>query len=102
MLPYGMIAGGNFTLTSITQPVDIELQAQNPPDYIYLRNRSAWGDGEPYVRRYELARTTELLQQMQVPIPNLPPYNPDKDAPIPWAAEVRAAINKLRDEKQAN
>jgi hypothetical protein len=64
--------------------------------------RSAWGDGEPYVRRYELARTTELLQQMQVPIPNLPPYNPDKDAPIPWAAEVRAAINKLRDEKQAN
>lgn len=44
MLPYGMIAGGNFTLTSITQPVDIELQAQNPPDYIYLRNRSAWGD----------------------------------------------------------
>lgn len=44
MLPYGMIAGGNFTLESITQPVDIELQAQNPPDYIWMRNRSAWGD----------------------------------------------------------
>lgn len=44
MLPYQMIAGGNFTLTSITQPVDIELQAQNPPDFIWLRNRSAWGD----------------------------------------------------------
>lgn len=44
MLPYQMIAGGNFTLESITQPVDLELQSQNPPDLIWLRNRSAWGD----------------------------------------------------------
>lgn len=44
MLPYSMIAGGNFTLTSVTQPVDLELQAQNPPDHIFLRNRTAWGD----------------------------------------------------------
>lgn len=44
MLPYQMIAGGNFTLESITQPVDLELQAQNPPDFYIMRNRSAWGD----------------------------------------------------------
>ena len=43
MLPFQMIAGGNFTLTSITQPVDLQLVSQNPPDYIYMRNRSAWG-----------------------------------------------------------
>lgn len=44
MLPYQMIAGGNFTLESITQPVDLELISMDPPDMIWLRNRSAWGD----------------------------------------------------------
>jgi len=61
----------------------------------------AWADGEPYVNRYELTKTTELLQQMNVPIPNLPPYDPDKDEPLPWEADVRAAIEKLRAEKEA-
>lgn len=64
--------------------------------------RSAWGDGEPYVRRYQLARTTELLQQLQVAIPNLPAYDPSKDQPRPWEAEVRAAIDTLRSKKLAN
>lgn len=62
--------------------------------------RWAWADGEPYVNRYELTRTTELLQQMNVPIPNLPPYDPAKDEPFPWEADVRAAIEKLRAEKE--
>ena len=61
----------------------------------------AWADGEPYVNRYELTKTTELLQQMNVPIPNLPPYDPAKDEPFPWEADVRAAIEKLRAEKEA-
>ncbi|MDB6024178.1 MAG: hypothetical protein JWM68_401 [Verrucomicrobiales bacterium] len=62
--------------------------------------RWAWADGEPYVQRYELTKTTELLQQMNVPIPKLPPYDPTKDEPFPWEAEVRAAIEKLRAEKE--
>ena len=41
--------------------------------------KDAWADGEPDVRRYELTQTTELLRQMQVPIPKLPPYDPTKD-----------------------
>ncbi|MCH9649810.1 MAG: metallophosphoesterase [Deltaproteobacteria bacterium] len=61
----------------------------------------AWADGEPYVRRYELTKTIELLQQMNVPIPNLPPYDGTKDEPFPWEADVRAAIEKLRAEKEA-
>lgn len=61
----------------------------------------AWADGEPYVYRYELTKTTELLQQMKVEIPTLPPYDPAKDEPFPWEAEVRAAIDKLKAEKQA-
>ena len=63
--------------------------------------RWAWADGEPYVHRYELTRSTELLQQMNVPIPNLPPYDPAKDEPFPWEADVRAAIEKLKAEKEA-
>jgi tetratricopeptide (TPR) repeat protein len=61
----------------------------------------AWADGEPYVNRYELTKTTELLKQLNVPIPDLPPYDPAKDEPFPWEADVRAAIEKLRAEKEA-
>lgn len=61
----------------------------------------AWAEGEPYVNRYELTQTTELLRQMNVPIPNLPPYDPAKDQKLPWEDEVRAAIEKLRAKKEA-
>lgn len=63
--------------------------------------KRAWADGEPYVWRYELTKTTELLRQMNIPIPNLPPYDPAKDEKLPWEDEVRAAIEKLRAEKEA-
>ncbi len=63
--------------------------------------RGAWGDGEPYVFRYGLTKTTELLQEMNVPIPVLPPYDPAKDEPLPWEANVRVAIEKLRAKKEA-
>lgn len=63
--------------------------------------RWAWADGEPYVRRYELTKTTELLHALGEPIPNLPPYDPAKDKPESWEADVRAAIEKLKAEKAA-
>lgn len=61
--------------------------------------RWAWAEGEPYVNRYALVKATELLQQMHVPIPELPPYDLVKDEPFPWEADVRAAIEKLRAAK---
>jgi hypothetical protein len=61
----------------------------------------AWADGEPYVNRYELTKTTELLQLMNVPIPNLPPYDRAKDKRFPWEDAVAAAIEKLKAEKEA-
>lgn len=63
--------------------------------------KQAWGEGEPYVHRYELTKTTGLLNELGVPVPNLPPYDPAKDEPFPWEAEVRAAIENLRAEKAA-
>ena len=61
----------------------------------------AWADGEPYVHRYELTKTTELLQQMNVPIPQLTSYDPDKDKLFSWEADVRALIVKLNQEKES-
>lgn len=61
----------------------------------------AWADGEPYVHRYELTKTTELLHELGVPIPNLPSYDPAKDEPFPWETDVRAAMEKLRAQKKA-
>jgi hypothetical protein len=38
---------------------------------------------------------------MNVPVPVLPPYDPAKDEPFPWEADVRAAIEKLKAGKEA-
>lgn len=48
MLPYQMIAGGTITPT-LNAAFDISLQAQNPPDFIVLRNlgstaATGWGE----------------------------------------------------------
>ena len=48
-----------------------------------------------------LTQTTELLRQLNVAIPNLPPYDLAKDEKLPWEDEVRAAIEKLRAKKEA-
>jgi hypothetical protein len=61
----------------------------------------AWGDGEPYVHRYELTKSAELLRELGVPIPSLPPYDPARDQPFPWEADIRAAIEKLQAERKA-
>ncbi|NTW55317.1 MAG: DUF4062 domain-containing protein [Chlorobaculum sp.] len=63
--------------------------------------KRAWADGEPFVWRYELEKATELLREMNIPIPDLPPYDPAKNEPFPWEADVRKAIEKLRAEKEA-
>ena len=61
----------------------------------------SWADGEPYVFRYELTKATELLHELGVPLPNLPPYDPAKDEPFPWEADLRAFIATRRAEKAA-
>ena len=61
----------------------------------------AWADGEPYVRRYELDKSRELLEKLGVEIPKLQSYDPAKDEKLPWEDEVTAAIDKLRAENEA-
>jgi hypothetical protein len=61
----------------------------------------SWADGEPYVYRYGLTKATELLHELGVPLPNLPPYDPAKDEPFPWEADLRAFIAARRAEQAA-
>jgi tetratricopeptide (TPR) repeat protein len=68
--------------------------------YALAAYKWAWADGEPYVNRYSLIKTTELLNEMKTPIPVLPPYDPAKDEPFPWEAKVRAVIKNLHVEKR--
>jgi len=46
MLPYQMIAGGRFTLTSalISSGINVECQSQNPPDFIVAKALTGWGE----------------------------------------------------------
>ena len=74
--------------------------AEKAKNHALAAYKWAWADGEPYVRRYALIESTKLLRQMNVPIPNLPPYDPAKDEKLPWEDEVRAAIEKLRAKKK--
>ena len=62
--------------------------------------RWAWADGEPYVHRYELTKATELLQRLNVPIPNLPPYDPANEEPLAWEADVVALVERARAEQE--
>ena len=43
MLPYGMIAGGTFTIT-LNTPVEVSCVSQNPPDFIIAQSISGWGE----------------------------------------------------------
>jgi tetratricopeptide (TPR) repeat protein len=62
----------------------------------------AWADGEPYVYRYELNSARDLLEQLGVEVPDLPPYDPANDEPFPWEAEVEAAIEKIRADNDSD
>jgi hypothetical protein len=63
--------------------------------------RRAWGEGPPYIMWYDLARSRALLRELGEPEPQLPPFDPSKVKPIPYEAEIRAAIAKLQAEKAA-
>jgi hypothetical protein len=69
--------------------------------YVLEAYKSALGEGEPYVSRYELNQARMLLERLGLPIPELPPYDAAKDKKLPWEDEVAAAVEKLRAEVKA-
>jgi tetratricopeptide (TPR) repeat protein len=88
----------HYELARLWQAIGNLAQARHHAREAY---KEYWGDGEPYVFRYWLDRTTELLHELGEPIPQLPPFDPAKVQPYPWEAEVQAAIDRLNAEKAA-
>ena len=58
--------------------------------------KEAWADGEPYVRRYDLNKARDILDNVGAEIPQLPRYDPAKDKKLPWEDELVAAMEELR------
>lgn len=55
-----------------------------------------WADGPPYINWYMLERAKKVLDALGEPYPDLPPYDPSKQEPIPYEAEIRAFIAELK------
>lgn len=71
--------------------------AKRATDHAFSAYRWAWADGEPYVRRFDLERAKQFLEELGEQAPVLSSYDPAKDPELPWEAEVRAFMDTLRD-----
>ena len=102
-------ASAAASLAALRDPADLPLaefwqalgDTPRATDHALATYRWAWADGEPYVHRYELDHATELLKALGAEIPTLPAYDPAADPPLPFEAQVEAAIERLRAEKNA-
>ena len=61
----------------------------------------AWANGEPYVNRYRLQKSQDLLRKLNVPVPELPAYDAREDVPLSWEPKLEALIEGLRAERNA-
>lgn len=58
----------------------------------------ASSDGEPFVHRYELEKTSALLKQLNVALPAMPTYDATKGCKFPLEDSVATVIERLRRE----
>lgn len=61
----------------------------------------ALGSGEPYVFRYGLNKSIDLLNRLGVEIPEIPQHDPTKDKKFDWEDDVVAFIEKLQQENES-
>lgn len=72
---------------------------ENAKRHALLAYEKAWAEGEPFVFRHELDKAATLLHDLGVELPRLAPYDPSREEPFHWEADVSAAMAKLRPEK---
>lgn len=69
-------------------------------EYATRGYRQAWADGMPYVEWWNLQRCRAVFEALGEPEPQLPPFDPSKATPLPFEAELRAFIEKLKAKKK--
>jgi hypothetical protein len=84
-------------LAELWQAIGDDKQAEKEALLAY---KEAWADGEPFVNRYELDKARKLLEELNVDIPELPPYDPTKDEKFPWENKIKDVIEQLRLERK--
>lgn len=81
MLPFQMIAGGKFSLTTanIASGLDLVCQSQDPPDYILLKSITGWGEASDaqaiewfWERSMAQGAAKGILQSSEGSTPQLP------------------------------
>ncbi len=81
MLPYQMIAGGKFTLSTATiaSGLDLYVNSENPPDYVVLRSLTGWGESSDaqaiewfWERSMSQGAAKGILQSSEGSTPQLP------------------------------
>ena len=52
--------------------------------------KTVWDDGPPYCYKWELDRCREMLAELGIPEPELPPFDPLRAEKLPYEDEIRA------------
>jgi len=60
----------------------------------------AWGDGPPFSSWDELRRARVVLEELGIPEPEAPPFDPERVEPIPFAEGVRKVIEELQAQER--
>jgi Domain of unknown function (DUF4062) len=53
-----------------------------------------WHDGPRYTDHWDLQRCRAVLEQLHEPVPDMPPYDPAKQEPIPFEADIRRLLKE--------
>lgn len=61
----------------------------------------AWADGPPYANYWQLEQAKAHLDALEVEYPYMPPFDESKMEKLPYEDELRAYLEELRQEKEA-
>ena len=115
-------AGRGLSLARLGRPAEAEAAAasaeRDPPHdllaelYLALGDRERarhhakeghklfWADGPPYTFHWQLQTCRAVLQALNEPEPQLPPYDPAKVRPIEFEADIRRLLAEHAAKKQ--
>ncbi len=61
--------------------------------------RTAWAEGPPFSRWWEVEQARAVLRELRVPPPDLPPFNPNNFPALPHDRAIRAYITGIERAK---